>query len=214
MMEGCARAIGLRAGLILTALCLASTALGASQLADAVSLYKQKHYSEAKALLEPMATAQAPDPSACYYLAMTLEEVGGPAALDSAREFLVKATKLEPDNEVYLAEYAGVCLLLADRDNSFSMAMEGKSAMERAISENPADLDAREGLMTFYAQAPWPFGNADKAFREAAEIARRNPKLGEAAYRKIAGIFQKAGNTERAQLAVKAAQNLAPAKAQ
>jgi hypothetical protein len=44
--------------------------------------------------------------------------------------------------------------MMADRDSSFSLAMEGRDAMARAIAENPADLGACEGLMRFYAKAP------------------------------------------------------------
>ena len=186
----------------------AAWALG-SPLSDGMDLYKQKRFAEAKGVLEPLASAPAPDPLACYYLAMTLEDMGGPKALDQAQVLLDKATKLAPDNEAILSEYGGVCLLLADRDTSLTMAMAGRNAMVRAISENPADLDAREGLMTFYAQAPWPLGDADRAFEQALEIAKKDPRRGLAAYRKIAGIFQKAGKNSRAESAQLAAQNLA-----
>ena len=201
-------------GLCLRTLGVASVFLGglwAGPLEDAVSLYKQKKYPEARLLLEPVAGAQPANPKAYYYLGMVLEELPDPAALDLARGWLDKAVKLEPENEVYLAEYAGVCLLLADRTHSFSMAVEGRRAMSEAIEENPDDLDAREGLMTFFAQAPWPLGNDDKALLQAGEIARRDARRGAAAYLKIAGIFDKDGRSDRAQSARKAAQNLAPA---
>ena len=213
MRWGGARALGLCASLVCTFSGLPG-ATPASPIAEAAALFKQKHYAEAKALLEPLASAQPPDPSACYYLAMTLQEMGGPLALDNARTLLGKAVKRAPDNEAYLAEYAGVCLLMADRDTSFALAMEGRNAMSRAISENPADLEAREGLMTFYAQAPWPLGDADKAFTQAEEISRRDPKRGAAAFQTIAGIFKRDGRGERAQSAAKAAQNLARANPQ
>jgi hypothetical protein len=47
--------------------------------------------------------------------------------------------------------------------------------------------------MEFYAKAPWPLGDADKAMEQAAEIARRDPKRGAAAYRDAGGIFEKRG---------------------
>jgi tetratricopeptide (TPR) repeat protein len=204
-----AKAKGPFAVLVVTGLCLISGALRAAPLGDAVALYKQRRYGEAKALLEPLAAALPPDPSACYYLALTVQKIGGPKALDSALPLLQTANKLAPENEVYLAEYAGVCLLLAGRDSSFSLALEGRGAMSRAIEQNPADLDAREGLMTFYAQAPWPLGDADKAFEQARAIAARDPRRGAAAYRTIAAIFQKDGRGERAESARREAQNLA-----
>ncbi len=194
-------------------LALGAAAMGAahaSPVSDAAALIKHKKFAEARALLEPIASAGHPDPEACYYLGVALEEVPEKSGLDSARTWLSMAVRLAPENETFLAEYAGVCLLLADRDSSFTLALEGRNAMTRAIERNPADLEAREGLMTFYAQAPWPLGDADKALVQAAEIARRDPVRGGAAYRKIAGIFRRDGRSEKAESALKAAQNLAP----
>lgn len=197
--------------------CAAAAALcagaWATPLSDAEALYKAGRLAEAKALLEPLARAENPDPAALYYLSMAIQDLGGPRSLDQAHDLLAKATALAPDNEAYLSEYGGVCLLLADRDSSFSMALAGRGAMVKAVGLNPADLDAREGLMEFYAKAPWPLGDADKAFDQASEIAKRSPAKGAAAYRKIAGIFQRAGQAARAESARAAAQNLAPAPA-
>ena len=190
---------------------LPAAELAASPLGDAVGLYKARHYAEAEALLLPLASAEPADPSACYYLAMALQRLGGDKALDSARTWLGKAVARAPDNEVYVAEYAGVCFLLADRDSSYSMAQEGRDSMVRAVELDPGDLEAREGLMKFYAQAPWPLGDADKAFAEAMEIAKRDPKRGAEAYRAMASIFEKAGRADRAQSATAAAQSLARA---
>ena len=74
---------------------------------------------------------------------------------------------------------------------------------------NPSDLDACEGLMRFCAKAPWPLGEPDKALALAAEIARRDPKRGSAAYRLIAALFDKQGRREQALLASQAAERLA-----
>jgi len=177
---------------------------------DAISLYKQKKYSEARAALEPLAASQPSNAEAAYFLGMTILRAGGPTSLDSARYWLAKAAKLSPQNEDYLAQYAGVCLLMADRDNSFSLALEGRDAMARAIAEDPGDLEAREGLMRFYAKAPWPLGDPSKALSLAADIARVDPRLGEAAYRSIAELFERGGRREQARSASLAAQNLAP----
>jgi cytochrome c-type biogenesis protein CcmH/NrfG len=129
-------------------------ALGASPIGDAVALYGQKRYAEAKAILEPLAASEPSNAEASYYLGMAFLKMGGPASLDSSRLWLGRALKLSPGNEGYLSDYAGVCLMMADRDSSFSLAMEGRDAMARAIAENPADLGACEGLMRFYAKAP------------------------------------------------------------
>jgi tetratricopeptide (TPR) repeat protein len=208
MTTGRKQRLGLRLWLLG---CLAATsgpALSATPLGDAVELYRQKHYVEARARLEPLAAVAAPDPAACYYLGMSIFRAGGHDNLDQSKAWLGKATRLAPENEAYLAEYAGVCLLMADRDNSFSLALEGRDAMTRAIGSNPADLEAREGLMRFYAKAPWPLGDPDKALLLAAEIAKRDPKRGAAAYSSISELFEKSGRNEPALAALKAAHSL------
>jgi tetratricopeptide (TPR) repeat protein len=208
MTTGRKRRLGLRLGLLACLAAAAGPSLSATPLGEAVEFYKQKRYVDAIAHLEPLAAVAAPDPSACYYLGMSIFRAGGHDNLDRSKEWLGKASRLAPENEAYLAEYAGVCLLMADRDNSFSLALEGRDAMTRAIAANPGDLEAAEGLMRFYAKAPWPLGDPDKALQLAAEIAKRDPKRGAAAYTSISEQFEKSGRNELALAALKAAHSL------
>jgi tetratricopeptide (TPR) repeat protein len=187
-----------------------SPGVRASPVDDAAELFRQRRFAEARAALEPIAAAQPSNAEASYYLGMALLRLGGPASLESSRLWLGRAVKLDPENEGYLADYAGVCLLMADRDSSFSLALEGRDAMTRAIAEKPGDLEACEGLMRFYAKAPWPLGNADRALALAAQIARSDPKRGLAAYRSIGATFERSGRADKAQAASQAAQSLAP----
>jgi tetratricopeptide (TPR) repeat protein len=209
MRSGRTPALVLGLPLLAAALGALLPSLGASPIGDAVALYGQKRYAEAKAILEPLAASEPSNAEASYYLGMAFLKLGGPASLDSSRLWLGRALKLSPDNEGYLSDYAGVCLMMADRDSSFSLAMEGRDAMERAVAANPADLGACEGLMRFYAKAPWPLGNAGRALALAAQIAKANPKRGLAAYRSIQATFEKGGHPEDAQTAALAAQSLA-----
>jgi tetratricopeptide (TPR) repeat protein len=177
---------------------------------SAIEYFNMKRYAEARALLEPLAQVEPANPEAAYFLGMAFLRAGGPGGLDSAKVWLGKAVKLSPENAGYLAEYAGVCLRMADRDNSFSLALEGRDAMTRAIEANPGDLEARDGLMQFYAKAPWPLGSVTKAFEMAAEIARRDANAGIASYRTMAAILDSLGNKQEARSALQAAQSLAP----
>jgi tetratricopeptide (TPR) repeat protein len=182
----------------------------AAPLTDAIALYKLRRFAEAKAAIERIVAAEPSNATALYYLAMAVQRVD-PPSLDAARPLLAKAVHLEPGNEAYLAEYGGVTMLLADRDRSLGLALDGRDAMAEAIRMNPADIDAREGLMRFCAKAPWPLGDPGKALDLASEIARRDPRRGEAAYRLIAVLFEKQGRTHEASAAAQAAQDLAPA---
>ena len=181
-------------------------------IGDATELFARRKYAEARAILEPLAAAEPSNAAAAYLLGMAFLRQGGPTGLDSARLWLGKATTLVPEKEPYLADYAGVCLLMADRDSSFSLAMEGREAMTRAVAAKPDDLDACDGLMKFYAKAPWPLGNAGRALGLAAQISRYDPKRGAAAYRSIQATFERTGRAEQAKLASDAAQSLAPVK--
>jgi tetratricopeptide (TPR) repeat protein len=198
---------------LLAALCAGTSAL-ATPFDDGVALYRQRRYPEARAVLVRVAAAEPSNAAAAYFLGMAVFRAGGPGSLDDARGVLARAVKLAPANAGYLAEYAGVCLLMADRDNSLSLALEGRSDMERAIQANPGDLDARDGLMQFYAKAPWPLNDPEKAIAMAGEIAKRDPKRGLAAYQLIAVLFNRRHLPDWAHTALEAAQRLAPAQKQ
>jgi tetratricopeptide (TPR) repeat protein len=185
---------------------------GATPLTDAKALYDAKKYPQARGILESLAAAEPNNSAAAYFLGMALLRQGGPTALDSAKLWLGKAVRLAPEDAGYLAEYAGVCLLMADRDSSFSLALEGRDGMTRAISQNPDDFEAREGLMSFYAKAPWPLGDTPKAFAMAAYVASKDPKRGADDYRSLAATLRKAGHPDDANSASKLAQSLAPAQ--
>jgi tetratricopeptide (TPR) repeat protein len=195
--------------LLVAVLSGAAPASGAATVNDGIALFKQRKFAEARAVLEPAAAANPSDDAAAYYLGMAFLRQGGPSALDSARVWLGKSVSLAPANTGYLADYAGVCLLMADRDTSFSLALEGRDAMTRAIAGDPSNIEACEGLMRFYAKAPWPLGNPARALSLAAQIAKLDPRRGVKAYLAIAASFEKAGLKEDALSANKAAQSLA-----
>ena len=204
-----ARAPGLCFGLL--AGIIACTVARSAPLDEGRALFRQKRYAEARAVLEPAVAADPANAAASYFLGMAILRAGGPGALDASKVLLGKSAKLEPANAGYLADYAGVCLLLADRNDSLGLALEGSRDMARAIEMNPDDMEARDGLMQFYAKAPWPLGNSVKALSLAAEIAKRDPKRGLAAYQAIAALFERRGLHEAALAAGRAAQSLAPA---
>jgi tetratricopeptide (TPR) repeat protein len=186
----------------------------AAPLDDGRALYRQKKYAEAVAILGPLAAAEPANADAAYFLGMSYLRRGGPDSLDSARLWLGKATTLAPNNSGYLGDYAGVTLLMADRDSSLQLALEGRNAMRRAIEADPTNIEACEGLMNFYARAPFPIGSSTRALDLAAKIAKLDPKRGAAAYLSIAEQFEKDGRKQQALAAMQAAQSLAPGHGQ
>jgi cytochrome c-type biogenesis protein CcmH/NrfG len=180
----------------------------------AVQLYAARQYPEAQAALEALVAAHPSDAAACYYLGMTLRHRGDDRARDAAVTWLEKAVTLDPANATYLGDYGGTCLELADQHHSFTFATRGRSAMEKAIALDPDNLDARQGLMQFYARAPWPLGSAARARTEADEILRRAPARGLRTFLVLGRALEKAGNRAEARDAFAVAARLDPASSE
>jgi len=157
---------------------LAGLAHAESEIDHAIALYRAKKYPDARAVLEKIAAAEPANAAACYYLGMTLLHRSEPGALDDAAQWLKKAVQLEPDNPHYLADYGGTELQRANKNRSLSAATDGREAMEKAIRLDPGNLDAREGLMRFYDEAPWPLGSSAKAREQREQIRQRDPERG------------------------------------
>jgi hypothetical protein len=85
--------------------------------------------------------------------------------------------------------------------------------MVRAVAINPDDFEAREGLMRFYARAPWPLGDTSRAFEMVAYVSTKDPKRAAKDYRELADTLRKSGHADQAEEAAKLAQSLAPAPA-
>lgn len=96
------------------------------------------------------------------------------AAYTAALVYLQQAADLDPRSSRYIAEYGGISFLLAGETRSLTAATHGRDAMIRAIALDPDNLDARDGLMQFYFQAPWPIGSTAKAMVQLKEIRRRD----------------------------------------
>jgi tetratricopeptide (TPR) repeat protein len=159
---------------LLAFLSLAAVA-AATQVDDAIALYRAKDYPDARAAFEKIVAAEPTNAAACYYLGMTLRHRGDDKALDDALPWLEKAVTLEPNNADYLSDFGGTSLQLASKNTSYTAATKGRDAMEKALKIDPKDLDTRQGLFEFYEQAPWPLGSSAKAAAQVEEIRKLDP---------------------------------------
>ena len=158
----------------------AATAPAARTSADfdaALTLFKAKRYPEARDAFEKVIAAEPKNAAAYHYLGRTIVIRNDEGAYEEGLKPLAKAVELEPRNPVYLGIYGGTSLQLANRTHSFSAAIRGRDAMEKAIQIDPDYLDAREGLFQFYQRAPWPLGSSTKAAAQLEEIRKRDPDL-------------------------------------
>lgn len=162
----------------LLGLALVSSAF-AAPLDDALQLYQAKRYPEARSLLEKILADDPRNAAAAHRLGLTLRHRGDATALSDALVWLAKAVELEPTNPIFLGDFGGISLMLANRNHSLSAATKGRDAMVRAIELKPDYLDAREGLMQFYQQAPFLVGGSlPKAYTQAEAIRKLDPQRG------------------------------------
>ena len=126
-----------------------------------------------------------------HQVGMNLRRPGTEEALQAALPWLEKAAELKPPNPDYLGDYGGACLELAEKTYSYFLAVKGRDLLKQAVTLNPNDVEARAGLMEFYARAPWPLTDLLEAEYQAAEIGRRDAKLGAQQEVRLGGWMEK-----------------------
>jgi tetratricopeptide (TPR) repeat protein len=101
---------------------------------------------------------------------------------DKADDEFEKAVKLEDGNAVYhfwLGRAVGDQARDANPLRQPGLARRTKAEFEKAAALAPDYIEAREGLVEYYLEAPGILGGSkDKARAEAVEIGKRNPYRG------------------------------------
>jgi tetratricopeptide (TPR) repeat protein len=164
--------------LVLPTLVLA-VPLAAAPMDDALALFQARKYPEARAAFEAITVAEPTNAKACSCVAEAIVRSGGGVkALDEALPWMEKAATLAPKDPHILSSYGQLCMQFAGAHTSISAARKGKDAIDAALALKPDDLDARETLYFYYAQAPWPIGSSAKAAAQLQEITQRDPRRG------------------------------------
>lgn len=145
----------------------------------AIAQYKSKDYPAARAAFEKLLAADSKDAVAQYYLGNLASKRGD---TDEAIAHFESATTLDPKNSNYFMELGGAygdAATKAGLLSKLSWAKKCQAALEHAVELDPDNVNARNGLITYYRSAPsFAGGSLDKAFVQAEEIKRRNPILG------------------------------------
>jgi tetratricopeptide (TPR) repeat protein len=159
---------------LLAALLLAAPAVHAS-FDDALALYREKRYPEARTAFSRLAAAEPQDGRHRFYLgaiAMRRNDT------DDAIHQFEQAVALDPKNAGYHLELGGAYGAAAGKASLMSKmgwARKCRASLERAVELDPDNLDARNGLITFYRQAPGIVGGGiGKAYTQAEEIRKRD----------------------------------------
>jgi len=145
----------------------------------AIRFFEAQEYVEAKKVLLPFVEQNPKDARAAFYLGQIFRQEGN---IDRGIEWLERATRLAPTASDYHLNLAGAYGEKALRSNAVRQAMlakKAKSHLDEAVKLNPESVDARFGLVQFYAIAPGVMGGSkQKAREQAAEIRRRNAYRG------------------------------------
>jgi tetratricopeptide (TPR) repeat protein len=149
---------------------------GAQSVDQGVALYNSRKYAEAKAALLPFGEK---DPVAAFHLGQISmgENEDGKAA-----EWFERATRMNPKSSIYydwLGRSYGRQAQRANKLRQPFLARRTKSAWETALALDPDNLDVRENLIAYYAQAPGFLGGSKEKAREmVGEITKRNTYRG------------------------------------
>lgn len=165
---------------IISATMIAVTAAIASaqspQLDQGKKLFDDERYAEARVVLQPVGSKEAP---AAFLLGrIALEQNDAPKAVD----WLEKAVALNPTSSVYydwLGKAYGVQAQKASKLKQPFLANKTKTAWEKAIALDPNNLEAKNDIILYYLQAPGFLGGSKaKARATALDIRQRNPYMG------------------------------------
>jgi len=164
---------------------------------EARALFMVQRYPESRVAFEELdATTEPDNPRIHYYL--------GRIAMKRSDErdailHFERATTLDPSNSGYFAELGGAYALALDKAPPLkkpTLARKVRNALEHAVELDPRCLDAREGLVDYYRQAPsFLGGGISKAFAQAEQIRTYDLDRGT---RLLANLYLRSNNTARA----------------
>jgi tetratricopeptide (TPR) repeat protein len=162
-------------------LAIASRCAAGDDLAAARDLFQARKYPEARAILTRIVATDPRNAQACHYLGLACKTPRSLPAYEEALKWLAQAVAIAPNDAGCLADFGGTSMEFAGMIRAASLtramgyATRGRDAMEKSLTIDPENLNAREGLFRFYTQAPWPIGSSSKAAAQLAEIRKRNP---------------------------------------
>lgn len=142
-------------------------------------LVEAGHYKRARVLLEARLKTNPNDAQASYLLSRVKHGFGD---RDAALTLAEKAVELDGKNASYHYQLSQVIGDIAQKSSMFKQfgyARPYRSEVEKAISLDPKNLDARVAMLQFYMEAPGIMGgDKSKAKATAEEIGRMDASRG------------------------------------
>ncbi len=183
--------------------CFASLGAFASDNSEPAQLIEHGHFKQGRTLVEKRLAANPKDADALILMArVKLAYNDG----EEATRLLQQALSIQPNNSaahLYMAEALGRKVDNAGFFEKMGLAKKAKSETEQALSADPKNLDAIEGMMDFYLQAPGIVGGSrSKAEELSNRLLALDPVQGNLAkgriashekeYDKVEGFYLKA----------------------
>ena len=170
------------------------------------ALMNAGHWKRLRAQVAPRVQANPNDAEAAYLMSNVKQAFGD---LNGSLELAEKSVALDGNHADYHAHLAEVCISIGQNAGLFKgigMARRFRKEADAAIALDPKNLDAREGLLEFYFEAPGiAGGDKPKGHAMAEEIMRIDPVRGWFARARVAQQDKDAAKQEAAYLeAVKA----------
>ncbi|MDI1250157.1 MAG: hypothetical protein PSV13_14940 [Lacunisphaera sp.] len=138
--------------------------------------------SAAKALV----AANPTEAAAHALLASVCVAKSDPDAAVTAGEKAVALAPTSSEYQLQLGDTYGFAAQKAGMFGKIGWAKKSRLAYEKAVEFDPANVAARDSLMSFYQMAPGVMGGgADKAYAQAAEIKKLDANGGRVAYAKL-----------------------------
>lgn len=174
--------------------------------------FEARRFDEARAGFQGELAKNRNDANALYYLGRIADAQDRSG---EAVDWFEKAVKQEPNNALYhfwLGNALGDEAQKASKLRQPFLARRVKSEFERAVALDPALLEPRLGLVSFYSMAPGIVGGSmEKAQEQADEIVKLNPLRGHLAH---ASLAQRRKDLAAEEAAYTAATAAAPDSAQ
>lgn len=172
---------------LLLSLAAAPLLFASPQFDAARELYAQRKDAEAREAFTALARAEPKNAEVPFFLgrlAMRARDV------DTAIKHFEQATALDPTKSAYFLELGGAYGNKAQASGLLGKATnasKSRTALEKAVELDPKNLDARNGLVQFYSQAPSMMGGGmDKAHAQADAMIQLDAVRGKIAK---AGLF-------------------------
>jgi tetratricopeptide (TPR) repeat protein len=142
-------------------------------------LFEARRYDEARAVFQQQLARDKNNANALYYIGRIVSVQGKSG---EAVDWFERAVDRDEKNAVYhvwLGNALGDEAQKASKLRAPFLARRVKAEFERAVALDPKQIDAREGLVSFYSVAPgFMGGSMDKAREQANEIVKLNPVRG------------------------------------